>query len=239
MNILNMKVRFKLTSGVFLTAGFFVAPCLCQELTPVYEAKIDTLIVSAYRTAAEEFPCKPKTGGKPRMIRWQDVEKCLNDAEERIDWEEITRQIEALREEGGFARADFYEAVESSMSAHAIPYDRVFSVKKKDALLPLSNTVLKFLPDESLIDLPVYSKRLKEKIGTFAGSFTYERSGGLSAANTYRLSMFQYKDLRGDLQTPAIGDRLLLDSFGIPWEEASKQPGFRLTVYKLTTKYFR
>ena len=239
MNILNLKTRFKLTAGVCLMAGCCIAPCFSQELTPVFKTRIDTLIVSAYRTAAEEFPCKPKTDGKPRMIRWQDVEKCLNDAEERIDWEDLTRQIEALRDEGGFSRVDVYEAVESSMSAHAITYDRVFSVKKKDALLPLSNTVLKFLPEDSLIDLPVYSKRLKAKIGTFAGGFTYERSGGLSGSTTYRLSMFQYKDLRGDMQTPAIGNRLLLDSFVVPWEAASSRPGFRLTVYRLTTKYFR
>jgi hypothetical protein len=123
------------------------------------------------------------------------------------------------------------------MSAHAIPYNRVFKVKKKDALLPLSNTVLKFLPDGSLMDLPVFSKRLKEQIGTFAGAFTYERSGGLSAATTYRLSMFQYKDTKGDLQMPSLQNRLLLDSFGVPWEEASTQPGFRLTIDKLTVKY--
>lgn len=239
MNILNIKARFRLVLGACLTAIFYAVPSPCQELTSVFKTRIDTLIVSAYRTAAKEFPCKPKTGGKPRMIRWQDVEKCLNDAADRIDWEDLTRQIEALREEGGFSRLEVYDAVEDSMSTHAMTYDRVFTMKKKDALLPLSNTVLKFLPDDSLIDLPVYSKRLKEKIGTFAGSFTYERSGGLSAANTYRLAMFQYKDLRGDLQTPTISNRLLLDSFGVPWEDASTQPGFRLTVDKLTTKYFR
>ena len=100
MKILNIRALLKLTLSACLISGFCVAPCLCQELTPVFKAKIDSLIVSAYRTAAEEFPCKPKTGGKPRMIRWQDVEKCLNNAEERIDWEDLTRKIEALRELG-------------------------------------------------------------------------------------------------------------------------------------------
>lgn len=208
-----------------------------QDLNSVYKTKIDTWILSAYRTATEKFPCKMDTGGKPKMIRWQDVEKCMNEAEERIDWQTLTQKIEDLRQEGGFSRAEFYEAVQSSMSEHAIPYNRVFKVKKKDVLLPLSNTVLKFLPDGSLMDLPVFSKRLKEQIGTFAGAFTYERSGGLSAATTYRLSMFQYKDTKGDLQMPSLQNRLLLDSFGVPWEEASTQPGFRLTIDKLTVKY--
>ncbi|MBN2243194.1 MAG: hypothetical protein JW793_10930 [Acidobacteria bacterium] len=239
-----MKIRgMNAWSGVAVSACFILsfcaAPCFPEVLTPVYKTRIDALIVTAYQTAAAQFPCKMKTDGKPAMIRWQDVEACLNGAEERIDWENLTRQIEALREEGGFSRTDVYQAVESAMEAHALQYDRVFSVEKKDALLPLSNTVLKFLPKGSLIDLPVFSKRLREKIGTFAGAFTYERSGGLSAANTYRLSLFQYKDAGGDLQTPAIGNRLLLDSFGVPWEDASKQPGFRLTVDSLTVKYLR
>ena len=150
MNIQKMLARLKIVLGACLTAGFCIAPCFSQELTSVIETKIDTLIVSAYRTAAEEFPCKMKTSGKLKMIKWQDVEKCLNDAEERIDWEDLTRQIEALREEGNFSRVDVYEAVESSMSAHAITYDRVFNVKKKDALLPLSNTASSDFTDETL-----------------------------------------------------------------------------------------
>ncbi len=234
-----MQTWLKLVLGPFLISGFCIVNGVGQELTPVFKTKIDALIVSAYRTAAEEFPCKMGTGGKPKMINWKDVEKCLNEAEERIDWEALTQHIEALLQEGSFTRAEMYEAVESSMSAHAISYDRVFSVKKKEALLPLSNTILKFLPEDSLMDLPVFSKRLKEKIGTFAGAFTYERSGGLSAANTYRLSLFQYRDTKGDLQTPSLQNRLLLDSFGVPWEGASTQPGFRLTTDKLTTKYLR
>lgn len=90
-----------------------------------------------------------------------------------------------------------------------------------------------------MIDLPVISKRLREQVGTFAGAFTYERSGGLSAATTYRLSMFQYKDTKGELQAPPLQNRLLLDSFGVPWEDASTQPGFRLTTDNLTVKYLR
>jgi hypothetical protein len=237
--ISGMKSRLKPALCACLASCFFLATAAGQTLTPVFEAKIDTLIAAAYQTAAERFPCNVKAGGGLRMIRWQDLEKCLNDAEDRIDWNGLTRQIEALRQEGGFSRADVYEAVESSMSAHAITYDRVLKVKKKNALLPLSNTVLKFLPDGSLMDLPVYSKRLKEQIGTFAGAFTYEKAGGLSAASTYRLSMFQYRDPSGDLQTPAIVNRLLLDSFGVPWKEASSQPGFRLTIDKLAVEYLR
>jgi len=221
---------------VYFVSGFSVVDSPCQYITTEAEAKIDSLIVAAYQSAEEEFPCKVKAGGNPRMIRWQDIEKCLNDAEDRVDWGSLNKQIETLRVDGGFLQLDILETVESALSAHAIPYTRVFKVNKEDALLPLSNTVLKFLPPDSLIDLPVFDKRTKKQIGTFSGVFTYEKSGGLSAANSYKLSFFQYTDMKGDLQTPTVRN-LLLDSYGVPWEDASSEPGFRLTSNKLDPKY--
>ena len=221
---------------VCFVSGFCAVDSPCQYITTEAEAKIDSLIVEAYQSAEEEFPCKVKASGNPRMIRWKDIEDCLNDAEERVDWENLYRQIETLRVDGGFLQPDILEAVESALSAHAVPYTRVFEVNKKEALLPLSNTVLKFLPSDSLIDLPVFDKRTKKQIGTFSGVFTYEKSGGLSAANSYKLAFFQYTDMKGDLQTPTVRN-LLLDSYGVPWEDASSMPGFRLTSNKLNDKY--
>jgi hypothetical protein len=236
MNISKIKVRLMSSACVCFVAGFCVVDSPCQYITAEAEAKIDSLIVAAYQSAVEEYPCKVKASGNPRMIRWQDIEKCLNDAEDRVDWESLYRQIETLRVDGGFLQSDILEAVESALSAHAVPYTRVFKVNNKEALLPLSNTVLKFLPSDSLMDLPVFDKRTKKQIGTFSGVFTYEKSGGLSAANSYKLAFFQYTDMEGDLQTPTVRS-LLLDSYGVPWEDASSMPGFRLTSNKLNDKY--
>ena len=36
---------------------------------------------------------------------------------------------------------------------------------------------------------------------------------------------------------PQINNRLLLDSYGVPWEDASSRPGFRLTATRLGFKY--
>jgi hypothetical protein len=237
MNILKMKTWLRLAASIGLMAGSCSVAFSGPNLSPEFEAKIDGLIIAAYQTAAKEFPCKMKAGGVPKMIPWQEIEKCLNDAEGRVDWEGISLRIEALRQEEGLLRVDVFEVIESALSAHAIPYNRVFSVNKEDALLPLSNTVLKFLPAGSLMDLPVIDKRIKAQIGTFSGVFIYERSGGLSASNTYKLSMFQFTNLKGDIQAPAIGNKLLLDSFGVPWKNASSQPGFRLTSNKLGANY--
>lgn len=208
-----------------------------RDLSGEFEAKIDSLIAAAYRTASGEFPCKPGTRGNPKMIKWQDLDKCLKKAEDRVDWETLSGQIEALRIDEGLLREDLSPIVESALSAHVIPYSQVITVKKKNVLLPLTNSVLKYLPEDSLKGLPVFDKKLKKQIGTFFSSFTYEKRGGLSAANNYKLSYFQYNDLEGDLQAPTLNNSLLLDSFGVPWEDASSRPGFRLTSDRLGFKY--
>lgn len=237
MNILKSKTWTHSLLLAASAAGLIAGSVFGEDLSGEFEAKIDSLIVAAYQTASGEFPCKPGTGGKPKMIKWQDLDKCLQKAEDSVDWESLAGQIEALRLEERLLREDLSPIVESALSAHVIPYSQVITVKKKDILLPLTNSVLKFLPEDSLKGLPVFDKKLKKQIGTFFSSFTYEKRGGLSAANTYKLSYFQYNDLEGDLQAPTLNNSLLLDSFGVPWEDASSRPGFRLTSNRLGFKY--
>jgi hypothetical protein len=233
MNIPKMHLWLKRILSVGFAAVFCVAGGLSQDFPPEFKGKIDSLIVTAYNDAAGEFPCKVDSSGRPRMMDWKDLEKCFNDADERIDWDGLSRRIAALRQERGLPREDVSSLVEAALTAHAIPYSRVFTFKKKDALLPLSNTVLKFLPAESFKDLPVFDKATGKQIGKFLGVFAYEKSGGLSAANSYRLFMFQYTDMTGDVQTPALGTRLLLDNYGVPWDEARPRGSFRLSSNQL------
>ena len=164
MNILEIKawlVKVIVCAGLVLTAG--VTGGLSQEYSLELKSKIDSLIVTAYQTAAEEFPCKIETEGSIRIMRWQDVNRCLDNAVNRVDWGDLAVQIEKLREEEGLLREDMTPIVESALSAHIVPYDRIFTVKKKKALLPLSNTVLKYAPENSLKDLPVFDKRQRKK----------------------------------------------------------------------------
>jgi hypothetical protein len=169
------------------------------------------------------------------MLRWQQVDECLNGAADRVDWEDLSVQIQELRKSSGSSGMDISAAIESSLSAHAIPFDRVFSVSDIEALLPLTNSLLKFLPSESLQDFPVYDKS-GAKIGTFSGVYSYEKAGGLTAGNTYRMSIFQYTDLKGEMQAPSGPSRLLLDSYAVPWKGAISQPGFRLTADRLNLR---
>jgi len=224
-----MSKLFSALIAVLLLA--YVSSALSQDVPKDVKDKIDELISGAYQTASAGLPCKQKPAGKGRILHWQSVDRCLNDAAGRIDWEELTKKLENLRAGSGrLSRNDFTSAVESSLSAHALTLDQVFAVSDDRALLPLTNSLLRFLPADSLHDLPVFDRN-GTKVGTFVGLYTFERTGALASVNTYRLTLFQYEDLNGDVQSAA--DRLLLDSYGVPWREARTQRGYRLTSERL------
>jgi len=73
---------------------------------------------------------------KTRMLSWQDIDKCLNSANDRVNWEGLVSQIRKIRETGGSPVMDLASAIESSLADHAIPYNKVFRVKETEALLP-------------------------------------------------------------------------------------------------------
>ena len=158
--------------------------------------------------------------------------KCVNSAFDRIDWAALSAQLREIRKAGRYDEVEMSAVIERSLSAQAIEFGKVFRVKEKKALLPLSNSLLKFLPPESLLNLPVYDKS-GTHIGAFAGVYAFEKYGQISG-NKYRQSLFQYTNLNGRIQTPS--DKLLLDSFGVPWKDAVSQPGFRLPSDRLKLK---
>ena len=194
--------------------------------------KIDAIIASAYATVSEEFPCQVKARGKPKILRWEELDRCLNRAVDRVDWDAVLKGIQNLRAaENGRSDDEVWAAVDASLSARALVFEKVITAKaSEDVLLPLTNSLLKFLPADSLQNLPVYD-RAGTQVGTFLGIYSFERTGGLASANTYRLSLFQYSDRNGNVQ--GVGEKLLLDSYGVPWKEAKSQSGFRLPADKL------
>jgi hypothetical protein len=209
----------------------FVPAASSQNVSKEMKDKIDGLISSAYQTATGQFPCRVKPGGKARILHWQRVDSCLNGAADRVDWSALSEKLQDLRSAAGnVSKVDFSAAIETSLSDHALTYEKVFQVKDEKALLPLTNSVLRFLPADSLQDLPVFDKT-GAVVGSFVGVYTFERTGALASANTYRLTLFQYTDRNGNVQPAA--DKLLLDSYGVPWKDARTQRGFRLTSEKL------
>jgi hypothetical protein len=210
----------------------FAAPGFSQALPEDLKSKVDAVVQEAYQAASAEFPCKLKNSGEHRILRWRDVEKCLNNAENLVDWAALSRKIQTLPGSGKYFSIDLQAVVESSLAAHTLTFDKVFQVKESEALLPLSNSLLKFLPSESLMNLPVYDKTGK-RIGTFSGVYTFEKMGEISGARM-RHSLFQYTDATGRMQSSP--DRLLLDSYSVPWKDAKSQPGFLLPGDKLLPK---
>lgn len=211
---------------LLLSTGAAPAGQLPKDVTD----KIDATVALAYEAASTKLPCKVSPTGKAHMLDWKDVDKCMSQAVLRVDWQELSRRINDLRPPN-VSDGDFVVAVENSLSRKALPFDQVFRVKNAQALLPLTNSILKYLPPNSLMDQPVFDQKGKKPIGTFAGVFFYEREGGAITGNSYRLALFQYIDPQGKMQSPA--DKLLLDSFGIPWDKVMSQPGFRFTTEKL------
>jgi hypothetical protein len=217
---------------------FLLPSGMSQTLPADVAKKVDALVDAAVKPALALFPCKVKTTGKPKMIRWQDVDKCLNKVVESVDWNDLSAQLRAVKNETrANSSNDFLQAVDKALSAHALTYDKVFFVKAKDskALLPLTHSVLKYLPTGSMQDLAVYGDT-GEKVGTFAGVYFSERSGGLANVTSYNLARFQYKDEIGDVHSATDSLHLPTEgigSYGITWSDVMSQPGFRLTSEKL------
>jgi len=227
-----MNALLRITLLFSMCAGFAM-PVFGQDNDNEIKKKADAIVAQAYKEASGKFPCRLKTSGKAKMGRWKDVENCVNPAHDLVDWEGHAAALKKIRDTERVSVEKLAAAVESALRERALSYDKVFRVKEKEAneaLLPLSNSLLKFLPEKSLADLAVYNQK-GDLLGVFAGTYSFERSGGLEILTGYQIVNFQYTDSHGDAQTP--GERFLLDSYGVPWRDAWYQPGFRLPSNKL------
>jgi hypothetical protein len=118
----------------------FSFQALSQATNDEVKSKVDAVVVKAYQSASAQFPCKLTTG-KAKMLKWQGIEKCLNYANDRVDWADVSQQIQKIGKDYGMRGSEMSGLIESSLSSHALPYDKVFIVKRKDALLPLSSSL--------------------------------------------------------------------------------------------------
>jgi hypothetical protein len=227
------QTRLKLIVLTFMLCSGFPALLFGQNSSADLKAKVDAIVSAAYQSASASFPCKlGAVYDKTKMLSWQDIDKCLNYANDRVNWEELSLQIRKIRETSGYLAMDLSSEIESSLAARAIPYNKVFRVKETAALLPLSNSLLKFLPAGSLMDLPVFSHS-GARIGTFSGVYIFEKEGVLSGT-MQRHSLFQYTDPSGNIQSSPSS--LLLDSYGVVWKDVQSQLGFQLPSDRLIPK---
>ena len=134
-----------------------------------------------------KVPAKLKTRGKPKRGRWENVDKV------------ITRVREAVQDQ------------DCSLTPA-----QLFRVRRQELFFPLTNNVLRTVPEESLHGVSIYSND-GERLGEFSNIVPYHRSGGLYAVKGYTLHYFQYKDEEGSLHSS--GTDLLLDNFLLKWSE--------------------
>jgi hypothetical protein len=217
-----------------MIAFSLAVPGFSQRSSQDLRMKVDAIVATAYKQASAKFPCKLGAFGKAKMGSWKNVENCVNPANDLVDWDSLAAEIQKIRDRGRYQTEDMIAVIEASLAAQAISYDKVFVIKQEKALLPLSNSLLKFLPASSLAGLPVYDKN-GSLLGAFSGTYVMEKRGGLESANSFQMVNFQYTDLKGDMQKAM--QPFLLDSFGVSWNDAKSQLGFQLPADKLIPKH--
>ena len=133
-----------------------------------------------------KLPKKVGTRGKPRILKWEDVDKTLN---------KVTKALQ-----GKSCRFTFAQ---------------LFQNKNDDALFPLTNSVVRIVPESTFEGMMVQTREGAE-LGEFSGRFRFDRSGGGYATDRYSLVSFQYRDGSGEFR--GVGTDLLMDHYGVSWE---------------------
>jgi hypothetical protein len=125
---------------------------------------------------------------------------------DRLKWEDVDRILTGLREDLQGRECQF---TFSSLF-------RVKSKKEQVIYFPLSNNVLRTVPEGSLEGVQVFNMEGKP-LGLYDSRVPHEKSGGGLAKKSYTLFSFQFKNAKGEYES--IGGRLLLDEFLVKWDD--------------------
>jgi hypothetical protein len=116
------------------------------------------------------LPVKAKTRGKPRVVKWELVDKTM-------------------------ASVDKYEIFPSGCE---LTFGQLFKSDREDLYFPLTNTVIRLAPEGTFNGLKFYTKDAVEQ-GTYEHRVTFTRTGGLYARKSYEVYIFQYTTPSGRL----------------------------------------
>jgi hypothetical protein len=168
------------------------------------------------------LPAKIKS--KKNVARWDQIDQVLNRT--------IMPKIEGLPEkiktraapgELGDVFSEKFE-LRKRLVENGILFSDLFQIDDEN-LFPLTNSVVKLVPEASLEGVTVYDKS-GTNLGAFAGKTRYERSGGLYTSSSYTLITFQYKTPKGEFQS--AGNANLLDNFLVRWRDIKSRPALDL-----------
>jgi len=101
-----------------------------------------------------------------------------------------------------------------------IKFEEIFRTDKEELYIPLTNNLVRVVPETKLQGLPVFNQS-GERLGEYESRVSYQRSGGLYASDSYTLYYFQYRDTEGEVESS--GNHLLLDEFLVRWSELSER----------------
>ena len=144
----------------FLTAALL----LSFNFGPLLAAQCESLINEL------DLPVNAKTRGKPRIVRWELVDKTM----------------------------DSLDKFEGAPSGCELTFGQIFESDRKDLYLPLTNTLIRLAPEETFSGLKFYTKDAVEQ-GTYEHRVTFTRTGGLYARKSYEVYIFQYTSPSGRL----------------------------------------
>lgn len=125
---------------------------------------------------------------------------------DRLKWEEVDRILTNLHE-GLQGRACQFT------------FSALFQVKSKKeqvVYFPLTNNVLRTVPEGSLHGVQVHSMEGKP-LGQYDSRVPHEKSGNALAKRSYTLFSFQFKNPSGEFES--VGGRLLLDEYLVKWDD--------------------
>ena len=134
-----------------------------------------------------KLPTKLKTRGKPPRARWEKVDEVVSKLRGRIEGTSCSWTLGQL-----------------------------FRPTKKQPMFPLTNNLLRTVPDAVLEGVEVFNQQ-GIRLGQYANRVMYQRSGGLYSKKKYTLYYFQYKDANDKLQSS--GSQLLLDTYLVRWDD--------------------
>jgi hypothetical protein len=139
----------------------------------------------------KKLPVKFKSRGSPQRARWEQVDEVLTSLSE--DLRGISCELK---------------------------FEEIFRTDKEELYIPLTNNLVRVVPETILDGLPVFNQS-EERLGEYDSRVSYQRSGGLYAADSYTLYYFQYKDPEGDVESS--GNHLLLDEYLVLWSDLSER----------------
>ena len=142
-----------------------------------------------------KLPVKLKTRGPVQTARWEQVDEVLAG---------LDRDLKTLDCEFRF--------------------NELFETDHEKLHMPLTNNVVRTVPESSLAGLPVFNPS-QERLGDYVSRVKYTRTGGLVRTDSYTLYYFQYQDSEGEMHTS--GSQLLLDSYRVRWSDIAERVAFK------------